>query len=74
MPVPAFTRLAVLLALCFKPGDEILQSIGGLRKNLMKEGPEEAKRSPLQFVATAMEEERENKGAASGSMLIESVF
>jgi hypothetical protein len=28
-----------------------------LPKNLMKEGPEDVKRSPLEFVATAMKEE-----------------
>jgi hypothetical protein len=74
MPLPVFAWLAVLLALCLKPVDKILQSVGGLPKDLMKEGTEEAKRSPLEFVAAAMEEERENKGVVSGSMIIESVF
>ena len=52
-----FTRLAVLLALCLKPGDEILECVRGLLEDLMKERPEEAKRSPLEFIAAAVEEE-----------------
>ena len=40
----------------------------------MKERLEEAKRSPLEFAATAVEEERENNDVVSGSMVIESVF
>lgn len=74
MPVPIFPRLAVLVELCLKAVDKILQSVGGLPKDLMKEGPEEAKRGPLEFVTTAMEEERENQGAVSSFMTVESVF
>lgn len=56
MPVPVLVWLAVLLA-SSQIVDEILQSVGGLPKNLMKEGPEEAKRSPLEFIAAAVKEE-----------------
>jgi hypothetical protein len=40
----------------------------------MKKGPEEADRSPLEFVPTAMEEKRENQGAASDFMIVEGIF
>jgi hypothetical protein len=40
----------------------------------MKEGPEEAKGIPLELLAAAMEEERENKGVASSFVITESIF
>ncbi len=40
----------------------------------MKERPEEAKRSLLECVAAAVEEEREDKGAVPMFVIIESVF
>lgn len=60
--------------LFLKGVNEILQQVRDLPEDLIKEGPEEAKRSPLELIATAVEEERKDKVVVYSFAIIESVF
>lgn len=70
MPLQILTRVTNLLTPFSKGVYKISQQVRCWSKDLMKEGPEEAKRSSLKFVATAVEEERKSEVVMSDLKIV----
>lgn len=68
-----FTRLTNLHTLFSKGIEQNWQRVGNLPDDLMKDGPEDAKRTPLKLIAIAVEEERKDKVVVCSFVSIESI-